>query len=188
MKKDRPDIAFRNDEARRPSLFVALDDDRLREFIERQAADDHAKLLLLCEHHGIKPSPSMYYELALALARELYPEPKKRGRRSKWTDLNRGTLVVEVERIAKPDDPSYGVAWACQQLAKREPWLSFLETAESGCSSPDPAEALRRVYYDSKDARWTNLTRDVFALHQARGTVDEWADLVDDCVRNPHPK
>jgi hypothetical protein len=36
--------------------------------------------------------------LALELARKLYPEPKRRGHKNKWTPLIRAVLVVEVER------------------------------------------------------------------------------------------
>lgn len=150
--------------------------------------EERSKLMFLCQGYGIQHGPSMFYELALRLARELFPEPKKRGRKSKWTTLNKGALVVEIERLHKPGDPSHGIEWACSQIAKREPWKSFLEIKESAITSPDPAEALRKVYYDFRADRWAAVMRDVFKLYEMEGNVAEWEPLVMDYVRNPHPK
>lgn len=150
--------------------------------------EDHSKLLLLCEHYDIQARSSMFYELALALAREIYPEPRKRGRKSKWTELNQGALVVEVERLANPDDPAHGVERACEQLSRREPWKSFLESKESELTSPDPAEALRKVYYDFRADEWAAVMRDAFKWHKHQGTIGEWEMEAADFVRNPNPK
>lgn len=38
--------------------------------------EEAAKLQMLCVHFGIKPGPLMSYELALAMAQEIWPEPK----------------------------------------------------------------------------------------------------------------
>lgn len=160
--------------------------------IHKQCADwaneDHAKLMMLCQHYGIQASPIMFYELALALAREIYPEPKKRGRKSKWTALNKGALVVEVERLVRPDDPAHGVEWACKQLSKRKPWASFLEAKEGGTLGPDPAEALRQIYFDFRGDKWAKVARDAFKMYEREGAIAEWEKQVSDFVRNPHPK
>lgn len=177
-------ITFQAPSSRR---FGLLADDASREQkVSQWAEEDHAKLLALCQLRGIKHGPSMFYLLALELARDLYPEPKKRGRKSKWTTLNKGALVVEVERLVMPDNPARGVAWACTQLAKREPWASFLESNDSGTSSPDPAEALRQIYFDFRNDRWATVSRDAYRFHEHEGTLTEWESLVLDAVENSH--
>jgi hypothetical protein len=185
MARKIPGLWFQSEEARKPGLLE--DDGSLRDRIKKYSEEDSAKLLLLCRHHGIQASPFMFYELALALAREIYPEPKKRGRKSKWTWLNMGALVVEVERLVTPNDPAHGVEWACQQLSKRELWASFLEKKE-GTLSPDPAEALRQIYFNFRGDKWANVSRDAFRMYEHEGAIAEWEKQVSDFVRNPHPK
>ena len=124
----------------------------------------------------------MFYQLSLALAREMYPEPKKRGRPSKWTSVNKGVLVVEIERLIDNDDQFHGIEWACAQLAKREPWVSFLETKD-GDFVADPAEALRQVYFASRSDKWATVARGSFKYHEYMGTVDTWDKEVFDCVK-----
>lgn len=179
-------IAFQRDESRYIGLL--MDEAAMKEQVAEWVRDDHAKLLMLCQHYGIQASPIVFYDLALALARELYPEPRKRGRKSKWTALNKGLLVVEVERLVNPDDPAHGVEWACQQLAKREPWKSFLERKASNTTTPDPAEALRQIYYDFQSDKWAEVSRHAFRLCEHEGTLSEWENRVMDFVRNPHLK
>lgn len=179
-------ISFQREESRRIGVF--MDETAIRKQVAEWVSEDHAKLLMLCQHYGIHDSPGMIYQLALALAREIYPEPKKRGRKSKWTALNKGALVAEIERLVKPGDPAHGVEWACNQLAKREPWASFLEIKEGGTLGPDSAEALRRVYYDFRSDKWAEVSRDAFRWHEHENTLAEWEIMVLDSVRNPHPK
>ncbi len=190
MTKKIQGLQFQSEATQKPSLLAAAlrDDGSLQELLMNFCGEDHTKLLLLCQHHGIKESPSMFYQLALALAREIYPEPEKRGRKSKWTALNQGALVVEIERLVSPGDPTHGVVWACQQIAKREPWKSFLEIKESATTSPDPTEALRKVYYNFRTDKWASVMRDAFKMHEHEGTVSDWDGQVTDFVRNPHPK
>jgi hypothetical protein len=145
----------------------------------------------LCQHYAIPEGPRRFYQLALSLAQDFveeFQERRPRGRKSKWTNMNKGALVVEIERIAKPDDPAHGVTWAAKQLAKRKPWKSFIEAKDSGELTPDPAEALRQVYYDFKDDRWASIMRKAFALDQHNNTISEWERSVVDFVNNPHTK
>lgn len=179
-------ITFQDPKSRRVGLLC--DDEGISRQIKEWVDDDHGKLLMLCKHYGIKEDVGMFYQLALTLAREIYPEPKKRGRKSKWTILIKGVLVVEVERLMRPDDPAYGVEWACTQLSKREPWASFIEKKESGTLAPDPTEALRQTYYDFRNDPWANISRDAFRMHEHERTITEWDKRVGDSVRNPHPK
>src|SRR5215208_494800 len=160
---------------------LLMDEAAIHEQTAKWDEEDYQKLLLLCQHYAIAESPRMFYQLALSLARDFvdgFQERKPRGRKSKWTDLNKGALVVEIERIAKPDDPAHGVAWAAKQLAKREPWKSFIEAKDSGELSPDPAEALRQAYYNFKDDRRAGLTRKAFEMHQHNNAISEWESIV----------
>lgn len=207
MAKKKPGVQFSSYETRQQSLV----DEALRDAISMTEAlirrrkashpaamysqkdkfdkEDRPKLLMLCQHYRIVESPNMYYELSLELARELFPEPKKPGRRSKWTALIKGVLVVEVERLVRPDDPSHGVEWACKQLAKREPWQSFLEVKEGVTFGPDPAEALRQVYYGYRGDKWADVTRCAFRVYEQKDAIAEWEEeRVSKFVRKPDPK
>lgn len=194
MAKKIPGLRFQSDETRKSELVVAAlrewlrDDGSLGDRLKKYSEEDNAKLLLLCQHYGIQASPIMFYELALALARELYPELKKRGRKSKWTALNKGALVVEVERLVRPNNQAHGVEWACNQLAKREPWASFLETKEGDTIDPDPAEALRKIYFNFRGDKWAGISRDAFKKYEQTNAIAEWEKHVTDFVKNPHPK
>lgn len=189
MAKKIPGLCFQSEETREPGLLAsAFSDDFWSDQRKKHSEEDNAKLQILCRHYGIQSSPSMFYELALALARDIYPAPKKRGRKSKWTNLNQGALVVEVERLVIPDDPAHGVEWACNQLARREPWISFLETKEGGTHGPDPAEALRQIYFHFRSNRWAEISRSAFARYEREGARTEWERKVSDFVRNPYPK
>jgi|GEM_PF-1096102 len=190
VTKKVPGLHFQSEEKRHPGILGAalMDDGSLSDITKQHVEEDYTKLLMLCQHYGIQSGPSMFFQLSLALAREIYPEPKKRGRKSKWTDLNKGALVVEVERLVSPNDNSRGAAWACNQLANREPWKSFVEEKEGGASSPDPAEALRQIYFDFRGDRWAEVSRNAFRQYEAEDYVQGWEKRVDDFVRNPHPK
>lgn len=178
-------ITFQDPASRHFGLLA--DDASIEQKTTQWAAEDHEKLLILCQRLGIDAGPDMFYKLALELARELHPEAKKRGRKSKWTDQNKGALVVEVERLCNPDNPAHGVEWACTRLAKREPWLSFIDAKEGGASDPAPAKALRQIYFESRNHMWSAIFRDAFKFHEHEGTLAEWENLVSDFVINPSP-
>ncbi len=177
-------ITFQDPATRRVGILA--NDAQIEQMATKWAAEDHEKLFMLGQQRGIKAGPDMFYQLALELARELHPEAKKRGRKSKWTELSKGVLVVEVERLVIPNDPSHGIEWACTQLAKREPWVSFIEATEGELSSPAPAKALRQIYFEFRTHRWSAAFRDAFKYHQHEGRLAEWENLVIDAVNNPH--
>jgi len=186
MVKKIKGLYFRDHVKHAPSLGAQLlcgvD---LGDYFKKCAEEDGIKLITLMRHYDVKPSEAMFYELCLALARELYPEPRPRGRKSKWTLLNKGALVVEVERLVNPDDPLRGVAWACGVLASREPWKSFLETKEGGSFGPNPAEALRQTYFSFRGEKWAMAMRHSFKYHEHEGDLAKWDEDVFDYVRKP---
>ena len=190
MAKKIDGLYFQSNEKRKPGLLsrALIDEASMREFVAQYVEEDHSKLVMLCRHYGIQDGPAMFYQLSLALAQEIYPEPRPRGRKSKWTELIKGALVVEVERVVKPDDQSRGVAWACGVLANREPWKSFLEVKEGSSFGPDPSEALRKVYFDFRGDKWAAIIRDAFNYHKHEGTIAEWEARLFALVRQPDPK
>ena len=166
---------------------LLLDQEEVRRVTNKKSSEDFIKMILLCNKYEIEITEEfdlVWYKLALTLARELFPEPQKKGRKAKWTDLIKGALVVEVERHVRSDDQKYGAKWACTQLAKREPWKSFLEKKDDSNSTPDPVEALRKIYFDFREEKWANAMRQAFKWHQHQNTIGEWETLVTDSVKN----
>jgi hypothetical protein len=167
VAKKKPPVTFEGDDALLALAWaerLSGNDGLHQAFFEEQLR----KMSVLCEYYGIPPGAGQWYGLALALARELYPVPKKKGR-TKWHRLAIMALVVEIERLAAdPDDPARGAAWAAKQLATREPWRSFMN------GNLDAAEALRKAYFGHRNDDWARLARDGFKRHEAQGTVDEW--------------
>jgi fatty acid-binding protein DegV len=106
---------------------LMMSHDQIAEQIKAEFAEEHEKLLALCVQYEISHGTSMFYQLSLALAREFLPKQKRVGRKSKWTILNQGALVVEVERLIEEGNSNHGASWAAVQLALREPWKSFVE-------------------------------------------------------------
>ena len=128
-------------------------------------------LRVLARKRQIPPGPEMWMNLALSLARELYPEQKRPGPDEKWTVERRQVLIIEVENLRKASPPSEtGVKWACKELSKRQRWAVLL-----GPDSREPAESLRRTYYDSiKDSLLVEEARRQYAALQAAGEWDAY--------------
>ena len=130
----------------------------------------------------------MFLELALVLARKVCPgfqELKPRGRKRKWTKLVGVSLVVEIDRLVRPDDPAHGLSWAAEQLAQREPWKSFLEIKDAKETSPDRENPSRKAYYEFCGDRLVRVVKDAFAHYELTNTLAEWEKLVADFVKNP---
>ena len=93
MKK----IAFTDPKDRQVGLLATIEEES--DLRANWAKEDMEKLYLLGKQYNLNViDPRFFQMLALELARELYPEPKRRGRKNKWTPLIRAVLVVEVER------------------------------------------------------------------------------------------
>jgi len=157
-----------------------------RKFQLQELQEDVARVNALCAERGIQPGSTMYFELALQLAREAYPEAKKPGRTKVWNDLTLGALVVEIERYIALRKTKPSISSACDTLAKKEPWASFLsERNELEGTSPDPGEVLRQAYNSFRDNPKANVTRDVYRLHLHEDTTDKWDQYVGELLRNP---
>ena len=136
-----------------------------------QREEDERKLQLVCQRYGIPDGPDMFRHLSLCLARDYAPEfktSKRTGRKPKWSPSLKGALVIQMERTIKADDPTHGAMWAAKQLSKREPWKSLVGEGD------DPAEALRRTYYETKDDEIMLFERWYFELCRKNGCLEVW--------------
>lgn len=101
------------------------------------------KLRALAHSFELDDDPQMWFQLAFKLAQLRYPEPKKAGRKLKWTKAIRNLLRTEVEkRAGKKGSPS-GINKAIKHLANNEPWLTLLDGKRHS------SDALRIQYYEA---------------------------------------
>ncbi|EKS9889518.1 hypothetical protein BTK96_006580 [Burkholderia pyrrocinia] len=159
-----------------PSLFEFVDSEEAarRKYSESISVARTEKLPLLFKHYGVQQGD--FVALAMSMAVDLIPgfqvetEVKRAGPKTKWDDVARGYLAVELER-QRQRNPRQSIKAAAGHLAKREPWKSYV-------SGADPAERLRQEYENAKNARWTKVCRDAFRYHEATGTVSEWDETI----------
>ena len=157
--------------------FFVSDEEQLK-IIRSWDREDHDKLLLLCADMGIEDGPSRFYDLALALARILHSGFQQAAPLSKWTDVTRGFLVVEVERLTVA---GLDVTAAAGVLAGRPEWKAFLNKTRDG------GEGLRVQYQKFKQARFAAVMRDAFKCSENKNTLDEWHENLLEALKNPHP-
>ncbi len=146
--------------------------------IEGWRNEDHEKLLLLCKEMGIADTPHRFYDLSLALARKHYAGFQQVEPSSKWTDLTRGYLVVEIERLTAE---GHDAKAAARMLAGRPEWKSFSRAGRGG-------EGLRVQYQDFKNSRWAAVLRAAFRLYEYQDRLSEWHDDLLEALHEPHPK
>ena len=146
--------------------------------IQGWQTEDHDKLLLLCDELGIANGQNRFYELALALARKHYAGFQQAAPLSKWTDLTRGYLVVEIERLM---GEGHDAKAAASVLALRPEWKAFLSNTRDG------GEGLRAQYQKFKEARFAAVMRDAFKTKEIQNTLDEWHENLLEALKNPHP-
>jgi hypothetical protein len=155
---------------------------------EKEWRDKDVKnLLLLCDHYGIDKNNllSAFTDLSIALAKELkipaFTKFKKRGRKEKWDEFTRSVLVADVERTVMPGN-DYGVSWAAKELAKKEPWKTFIEEKE-GTLGSDPGEVLRQIYYDSVNMKLAAIARKACKYHlEIEKSVQNWECFLKESV------
>jgi len=141
---------------------------------------EHEKLELLAEHFNIPVGPSRWYQLSLTLARQLVPgfnEAKLKGRPKKWGMVEKGALVVEIERRT---NTGMTQEEAARTIAKLEPWASFVASWAPGkaTTGSDPAEALLAEYKNARKHFFADIAWDAFRFHEHEGTLDEWNDFI----------
>ena len=179
MKK----IAFTDPKDRQVGLLATIEEES--ELRANWAKEDMEKLYLLGEQYNLSAiDPRFFQMLALELARELYPEPKRRGRKNKWTPLIRAVLVVEVERRIEKGEAKRPLKTICYELSQRDPWESFVEEKEDDLTNPDPGAVIERIYQDSKKLPIAKALKGAFLWHEAKASVSEWDGFVKETVKN----
>ena len=182
-------VKFQNPQARK--LGLLSDEAGHQRQIDSWIAEDYRKMLLLAKQYGVSESPTMWFELALLLARELHPVKGKPGRPTTWSKWNLAFLVIEVDRKIAASRHGGGIDWACGELAKREPWKSFVqETASGDHHGPDPRGALSKRYHEGMSAKARSelrIVRGAFRYHLESEALDEWDAMVRSSLRDPIP-
>jgi hypothetical protein len=102
------------------------------------------KLSILASELKIPPGESKWYYLALKLAGMIYKQPARRGAKKKRTKENDELLIATVKQLIK-QKPSFSVLQICKSLVRDPQWREKISP-----ESKDPAEALRKRYYDAK--------------------------------------
>lgn len=147
--------------------------------IEGWRKEDREKMLLLCEELAISDGPDRFYNLALALARKQYAGFQQVAPLSKWTEVARGYLVVEVERLTAE---GLDVKAAASVLAGRPEWKAFLSNTRDG------GEGLRVQYQKFKGDRIALVIRDAFKHFVVENRLEEWHKNLLEALENPHPQ
>lgn len=159
-------------------LLVESEDSKAQ--IAERVRLEHEKLELLAGHLNIQPGPFRWYQLSLELARRLVPglnEAKTVGRPKKWGLVEKGVLVVEIERRT---NTGMSQEEAARSIAKLEPWASFVESWSPGkaTTGSDPGEALLAEYKNARKHFFAKIAWDAFLFHEHEGTVDAWNDFI----------
>jgi hypothetical protein len=174
-------------------LGIFLDDEQTEAQIAKWFDEDFEKLDKLCDIYEVTDGPDKYKYLALALARELFPEPKKKGREKKWGEFAYGCLFVEVNRIIKSERKKRDVESACLILAEQVVWNDFMQDGVTKYTDGQVAESLRKRYYEirrnvekkKKAGRGAGLIMDAFYGYEAKGKLDEWPSFVSMILEKP---
>ncbi|MFZ6730543.1 hypothetical protein ACO0LG_01275 [Undibacterium sp. Ji42W] len=158
-------------------LGLLSNEDETQKVISDWIAEDRQNILTLCEHYKIPPGDGQFYQLALALAREIVPcfkEKLKEGKPKKWDDYTQCVLAVEIERLTEQGITQKD---ATKRLAKIEPWKSFLlgdSWDPATCKSADPADALKSQYKSATKLKLYSFTKNAFKYHEVTNTINEW--------------
>ena len=137
--------------------LYATDED-LEKISQEAFNEEAAKLILLFDHYEIDhKSANAFVQLARCLARAHVPGLKrirKAGAPQTWDVFDFSFLKIEVDdlRAKQKVGTVKSVKWACEIVAKQEPWKSRVKKLGK------PGEALRRAYYKA-DPKWTELMR-----------------------------
>ena len=93
-------------------------------------------------------------------------------------------VVVEIERLIEDQGGDKDVSAACKELAKKEPWKTFIEAKEEGTFGATPAEVLRKIYFEKNGDRWSSVTRDAFSYYESQGKTSEWDEFVQEAAKD----
>lgn len=142
------------------------------------------KLGLLADTYEISDeSNDRYFWLALYLAREYEPGFQQQrdgsGRKTKWYRSEIQALIIDMEKLMVKGNRSKGARWAAEQLAKKEPWKSFIHQG-----SINPGEALRQRYQSNKRKEVATDGRNLYRELVINGKENIWNEFWRPRVKN----
>lgn len=159
--------------------------DRDKVIAERAEIESH-KINLLWDHYGLEVGN--YHSLVLELARDFVPgfsEETPRGRPIKWDLPAKGFLYIEVERmksqLAGHEDDMRRVCTLVSELPR---WRDFISHIEGVNRDPDPAETVRKIYFNTRSSSWVKIYRDAYQYSLDKMTEVEWDESADDHLKN----
>ena len=139
------------------------------------------KLTLLFEHYNIFEGVQLdrWRELAIALAKDFVPgfQWNKKGAPRKWKEENLAFLVIDFEHIKTTKNLKSEVLIA-KELAKREPWKTFIQQKEAPGISPNPSEVLRQLYIKNKDNTFVKHIREFYEHTVKTRGADSWDNYI----------
>ena len=176
MSKKNHNIRFALEETRKMGLLLS-EDEKIKKFNEWEI-EDRNNLEALCDYYGISDTSEKFYELSLALAREFLPEQKKRGVKTKWTELIQAVLVAEVDRLISMEATDRDLLWAFRRLSETSPWCEFIKAHNWEYFGNNPSEVIRKHYYKSKGSQWALIVHDALRYHEINNDLDGWNNFV----------
>jgi hypothetical protein len=170
-----------------PKVGPLASDEKARDAVKIQSDDEWKSILQLCDEYEVRIDDDLWMNLALALARDFVPafqERKRPGPKTKWNSYRCGILVVEIERLV--ESHALSIEAAADLLATMRPWKQNIQVKDKMVASsddlegvtPDAGEALRHIYFLSRDKKWTDVTRLAYKWHKDSGTLSDWDEAV----------
>jgi hypothetical protein len=163
--------------------FGLLDDESMQvDKLVQWEQQDLEEMEKLRQGYGIPDTALKWYLLALELAREAYPKPRKRGPKTKWNGFVCGALVVEVDRLVAANKGKHGkgLSWALKTISKQKRWANFVERRD-GIGRSDAA-GIEWYYDQNKKSKNARMVRYAFLYCRETNTLDEWERLVDELL------
>ncbi len=114
--------------------------------VPNQPEIDHLLLRILADTLEIPADENMWFSLALALARDKFPEPRSSGAKFKWHSNYNIALIGEVSHLQSTRTTVKSISHACRILASKEPWKNVSKSNDTTARS----ESLRKRYQNLK--------------------------------------
>ena len=133
---------------------------------------EYLLLRVLADHLKISVKENMWQELALVLARHIFPEPDAEGAPLKWDKKLSIILIGEIQRHMKIQDKSKGTSYASGLLAKQEYWIAHTDS-----ESPSARKELLRKRYQALKKQ-TEFFNEALMQYKCLTEQGEWSHFV----------
>jgi hypothetical protein len=159
---------------------VLSSSDQIDAAVKKRVETEFAKLVHLLSHYAIEGSENCWLNLALALARDHVPGFKEATIRHRPKTWGPGELwMLAGDFLRERNEGASSNAEAARRLARKEPWVSFLNRGrwkQGKAAGPSDAERLLQQYNTMPD-RHRKVGEDAFRYHsEVTGTIDQWIE------------